>query len=552
MTQRLPIGATTLAEAFIRAETLGERPAWASIAEHEVEARQPLSYGELFGASRRIAAGLRHQGVVQNERLAIVALPSPDYAKGVAGAILAGAAAAPVNHLFKERELAAYLKLLRPAAVLVDASTLPLVRAAVQQMAATPLLIGTDAQLATDTHLDALAQFQPAPAPSVSPDDSALILHTSGTTGLPKGVVRTHGAYCAFMEMWGSGYLADGDRVLAAAPLYHQAGLLLGWIGAVARGLPFFHLCRFKAEDFWEVVRRNKITVPLGMLSPIPARLAQLPPDARDRDHSVRWIAAGAPIEIWRQLQDRHGVAMHTGYGSTETTLMAFSALPDGVEERFDETELPATATYSPAGKPIANYGECRVVRPDGSRTAPNEVGALQFRGKSVFKAYLHDPETTRAAFTEDGWFNPGDSGYVDEKGLLYILGRTTEMIRRSGENISPRELESVLQEHPQIAMAAVLGVPDPLRGAEVRACIVRRAGSTLTAQEVFAYCREQLSVFKVPRYVEFRESLPMTATGKVRKSLLGTLAESPHYFDRYVLERRPTPVAPPGEREHH
>lgn len=550
MSQLLPIGASTLAEAFIRAEALGDRPAWASIPDHEVDSPQQWSYGELFGASRRIAAGLRHHGVHEHERLAIVALPSPDYAKGIAAAIMAGAAAAPVNHLFKQRELAAYLKLVRPAAILVDRHTLPLVRAVVEQMVPAPLLIGTDAEVETSINLGALEKFEPVQVPAVSEEDPAIILHTSGTTGLPKGVVRTHGAYSAFMQMWGSGYLTDSDRVLAAVPLYHQGALLLGWLGSVARGLPFFHIARFRAELFWEIVRRNGITVPLGMLSPIPARLAQLPRDVRDRDHSVRWILAGAPIDIWRHLQDRHGVAMHTGYGSTETTLVTLSAPADNVQKRFDETLLPATASYSPAGTPISGYAEYRVVRTDGSHASPNEVGALQFRGKAVFKEYLHDPEKSRAAFTADGWFSPGDSGYVDENGLLYVLGRTTEMIRRSGENIAPRELESVLHEHPEITQAAVLGVPDPLRGAEIRACIVRKAGSTLTAEDVFAYCREQLSVFKVPRYVDFHASLPTTPTGKVQKALLGSLTDAPCWFDRYELEGRSASGFVPGERE--
>jgi len=537
MNPPLPVGAATLAEAFLRAEALGGRPAWASIAEHQIETDRQWSYGELFGASRRIATGLRGLGVHEGERLALVALPSPDYAKGMAGAILAGAAAAPVNHLFKRREMAAYLELVRPSAVLVDSHNLPLVRESLTNLSPAPLLIGTTADVDTAVTLDGLEDATPASPPAVSPDDAAIILHTSGTTGLPKGVVRTHGAYAAFLSMWGAdGYVTEGDRVLSAGPLYHQSGLTLGWLGSIALGLPFFHVSRFRAEVFWDVVRRNRITVPLGLPAPIPERLAQLPPGPRDRDHVVRWMMCGAPLETWWRLQDQFGVSIHTGYGSTESTLVTFSAGPRDVEKRYDEKLLPPGA-HAPAGTIFPGYSEYRIVRGDGSPAAPGEVGAIQVRGNAVFSEYLHDPERTRAAFTDDAWFDPGDSAYVDERGSLHVLGRTKEMIRRSGENIAPREVEVVLHEHPEILEAAVMGVPDRIRGAEILACIVRKPDSALTAQDVVSFCRDQLSVFKVPRYVEFRTDLPKTSTGKVQKALIVDAADSTRWFDRYKVE---------------
>lgn len=539
MSAVLPIGARTVAEAFLRAETFGDRLAWSFIPMGAVEASRQLTYGELIGRSRRIATGLRELGVGPGERLAMVAGPGPEFITALIGAVMAGGAAAPVNHLFKHRELHAYLDLLKPAAVLVDGNTIDAVREALSGLSISPTLVasvpGTDA----DADLEDLAAQPAAPPPEVSEGDPAIILHTSGTTGLPKAVVRTHRAYAAFMNMWGSGYVIDGDRVLCFVPLYHQAALVVGWLGTVSRALPFFYIERFTAETFWDVVRRHEITLPLGLMEPAPTQLLHLPPSDRDREHSVRWLMAGSALDIWQKFQQRFGVSMYTGYGSTETTMVTMPVRPEGVTRPYDVTLMPADAVRSPAGRAIPGFSEFRVLRDDDTPTAPGELGRLQVRGVAVFHEYLHDAERTEKAFTEDGWFDPEDAAFVDAHGQLHVLGRTHEMIRRSGENIAPREIEGVIEEHAEVAEVAVVGVPDDVRGAEIRACVVRKPGSVLNEVDIFDHCREQLSMFKVPRYVEFWDELPKTGTNKVRKALLIESADAARWVDRYELEGR-------------
>jgi acyl-CoA synthetase (AMP-forming)/AMP-acid ligase II len=468
----------------------------------------------------------------------MVLRPRPDFVLGVASAVLAGGVAAPINHLFKRRELLAYLRLIEPSAILVDAATAESVRGVVDDLERRPLLIGADDNLATDANLLGLAEAAALDACGANPDEPAIILHTSGTTGLPKAVVHTHGEYAAFLRVW-SDYLADDDRVLAFAPLYHQAGLLVGWLACFARGVPFYHMERFAAELYWDIVQRNGITLPMALLDPTPVQVIAQPTNAREREHKIRWMMSTMAVDLWRRFQRRFDVSIHSGYGSTETTMITMASSPQKVSLRFDETKLSPHTVRNAAGWAIPGFSEFRVVRKDGEATEPDEIGALQVRGKALFKAYFNDPQNTAAAFTADGWFNPGDAAFIDAQGCLYILGRASEMIRRSGENIAPREVEAVIEELPEVNEVAVVGVADAARGQELRACLVLRAGATLTAEQVFAHCRQELSLFKVPRYLEFRDELPKTSTLKVKRDLLVKAADATKWVDRYKLEGR-------------
>jgi crotonobetaine/carnitine-CoA ligase len=529
-----PFAGATLTEMFLQGEMRGDRLAYAFVPDDHGSPPSTLSYAQLVGRARRIATGFVASGISRGERLAIVALPRPEFVTGVAAAILSGAAAAPVNHLFRRRELVAYLRLIAPAAVLVDESTVAAVLDAIGDLPRRPLLIGTCAGLGADLDLDELGRLPPIEPVAVSREDPAVILHTSGTTGLPKAVVRTHGAYAEWVTRWAGDWLVDDDRALSFIPLYHQAGLVVGWLASFGRGIPFFQQERFRVERFWDVVVENGITWPLGLLEPSPALLLDQPPSPLDRAHSVRWILAGSALDVVRRFEERFGCAMHTGYGSTETTLVTMPCTPAEVSRPLDPSAVSPRAMRSPAGWALAGFSEFRVVREDGTETDADEVGALQVRGRAVFGEYFGDPVATAGAFTDDGWFVPGDAAFRDGSGCLHVIGRSSEMIRRSGENIAAREIEIVLEEHPDVLEAAVVGVPDETRGSEVLACLVRRPGSSLSADDVFEHCRRQLAVFKVPRFLDFRHELPKTPTFKIQKNRLLETGDPSQWTDRY------------------
>jgi acyl-CoA synthetase (AMP-forming)/AMP-acid ligase II len=524
---------------FLAGERLGDRLAFAHIAPGAVAPGLQLSYGELVGKARRIAAGLMAAGIKRGDRVALLLRPTPCMPLGLIATVLAGGVAAPVNTLFKRRELSAYLNLIEPAAVVFDESTIDMLREAAADLRRPPLLIAANDDLAADTTLTRLATAEPLELPSPGSGEPAVILHTSGTTGLSKGVVHTHGEYAAFVDTWSRGFVIEGDRTLSHMPLYHQAGLIVGWLATFGRALPFFQIERFSAGLYWEIVHRNAITWPAAWWGPPLHQLLELPPRPDDRRHPLRWVMASGTIEAWRRAEERFGVAAHSGYGSTETTMVTSSSPGERLTTRFDQSGLTPRAVTIPAGWSIPGFSELRVARADGSPTEPGEIGSLQVRGKAVFKRYFNDPERTAAAFTADGWFDPGDAAFLDERGCLHVLGRTREMIRRSGENIAPSEIEGVLRELPGIAEAAVVGVSDPVRGQELRACVVLNPGARVSAGEIFAHCRRELAFFKVPRYLEFCDALPKTQTFRVQKEKLIAAADPARWIDRNKLEGR-------------
>ena len=535
-----PNGPSTLNEITMRSALFGDRMAFAALSDGQIEPSGALSYGELVTTACRMARGLREHGLAYGQRIGIVAMPRCEYPTTVLGALLAGASAAPINHLFKRRELVAYLNLLEPAAIVVDDDTIDGVREALPDLKRRrPLLIGVRDGLGADLHLTDLWRHHPAEPWPVTFDDPAIILHTSGTTGLPKAVVRSHGAYSAWANMWSRSYLLQTDRTLCFVPLYHQAALVVGWLASFAIGVPFFHMQRFHPEIFWDVVRRHDITWPTGLMAPSPARLLDQPPSHLDRDHSVRWVMGGSAPDMCREFERRFGCAIHTGYGSTETTMVTMPCSPGDVSQPFSAGKVNPRVHSSPCGWAIPGFSEFRVCRCDGSTTDTEEIGSLEVRGPAVFTQYFHDPTRTGQSFSSDGWFVPGDAAYVDAPGCLYVLGRTGEFIRRSGENIAPREVEAVIEEIPGIVEAAVVGVPDAARGAELLACIVPADSDGPSADDVFAYCRSQLAVFKVPRYIEFRAELPKTATFKVQKNRLLEDTDPSTRIDRYDHSRK-------------
>lgn len=345
----------------------------------------------------------------------------------------------------------------------------------------------------------------------VDGDTVADILFTSGTTGRPKGALSTHGQTVVTSNAWASsvGLVAD-DRYLIVNPFFHSFGYKSGWLACLIKGAAILPHAVFDAEAVLKRIERDRVTVLTGAPTVYQSMLMS---DARHHTNlsSLRLAVTGASV-VPRVLVER----MHnelgfdivlTGYGLTETSGTATICSATDSIEKVSIT----------SGRPIPGV-EIRCVDPQGNLVPAGEPGEILIRGFNVVKGYLDDPKATAEAIDQDGWFRTGDIGIVDHEGYVRITDRAKDMFIVGGFNCYPAEIEELMLEHPAIAQVAVVGVPDERMGEVAKAFVVLRSGHAVTEQELMAWARKQMANYKAPRYVEFVETLPTTASGKVQR----------------------------------
>ena len=338
------------------------------------------------------------------------------------------------------------------------------------------------------------------------------VLFTSGTTGAPKGVMMTHGQtlrqfsdWCDFAD------LREQDRYLIVNPFFHMFGYKSGWLACLMRGAVVYPMPVFDVDRVLEMVEAEQITVFPGPPTVYQTILDH--PSRADRDlSSLRVAVTGAadiPVELIRRLHEELPFErICTGYGLTEAGTCTGT-------RSGDDYETIATTV----GRAMPDL-DVRVADGD-HEAARGEVGEVLVRGFSVMTGYFDEPEATAAAIDDDGWLHTGDLGTMDDRGSLKIVGRIKDMFIVGGFNAYPAEIENMLLGHPDVAQAAVVGVPDERLGEVGRAFIVPRPGAAIDPDELIAWCRERMANYKVPRSVVLRESFPMNATGKVMKDEL-------------------------------
>lgn len=358
-----------------------------------------------------------------------------------------------------------------------------------------------------------------ARAEAVGPEDLSDILFTSGTTGKPKGVMTAHEqnlrAFATWSEVVG---LRETDNYLVVNPFFHSFGYKAGWLSSIMRGATVYPQLVFDVPQVLERIKRDHITVLPGPPTLYQTILAH--PDRHSYNlSSLRLAVTGAaviPVELVRRMRDELSFeTVITGYGLTETCGIVSMC-------RFDDDPETIATT---SGRAIPGI-EVRCVDPAGREVPRGTPGEVVVRGYNVMRGYFDDPEATAQTIDSDGWLHTGDIAVMDERGYLRITDRIKDMFINGGFNCYPAEIEDILREHPEVAQVAVIGVPDERMGEVGMAFIVPAPGAEPKPDAVIAWCKANMANYKVPRYVELLDALPMNAMGKVTKFVLREFAK--------------------------
>jgi acyl-CoA synthetase (AMP-forming)/AMP-acid ligase II len=461
-------------------------------------AGRDVAYAEFDRLTNRAAHALATLGVAKGDRVTLALANSIEYVVAAFGVLKAGGVLHPVNPALGSRELGYVIGHAAPRVLVTAAGAVP-----------RDLALPPDCTLAAFGEVpgavplaDLLARSpETPPGVTVGPDDPSTLLYTSGTTGNPKGVLFTHGrSGTSGPHFIAALRLVPEDTILAVTPLFHGNA----W-GAVvtalhAGGTVAFPRA-FHASEFWPLVHETRATV-LYTLGTVLAMLLTREPTDLERTNPLRVVLGLGSAPIRDRVLERFGVA-HVAecFGSTDAGVVTITPL--GVPPR------PGSC-----GPPVPGV-RLRVVDDGGRDLGPREAGEILVDSPARLSAYFRDPEESARAL-RDGWFWTGDLGFVDEDGWLYFVDRKRDVIRRGGENVSSLLVEKTLREHPRVVEAAVIGVPDPVLGQEIKAFVVAR--EAVAAEELEAFAAARLARFQVPRIWEFRDALPKTPSERVEK----------------------------------
>ena len=480
-----------------------------------------LTYREVDEQARRVAAALASRGIGRGDRVAIACPNLIEFPVLYYGILKAGAVVVPMNVLMKAEEIRYYLEDSAAKALFCFAGT-PELDLGVQGRAAFDhvdscqhfILIGERDGVEGESLDDVLAAVDGDVESAVSSEaDTAVIRYTSGTTGQPKGAELTHANLVLNALGCNRLFQSSDDRpdtMLVCLPLFHTFGATVLMNAGFASGSTLVLVPRFTGDVALDLMLQHRVTFFAGVPTMYWGLLNALTED-RDvspiRENMRVAVSGGAslPVQILEDFRDRFGVGILEGYGLSETSPVA----------TFNHLGRPSKA--GSIGQAIWGVDVRLIDEEWNTVTDTDQIGEIAIRGYNVMRGYLNRPDAT-AAVMREGWFRSGDLARQDDDGYFFIVDRAKDMIIRGGFNVYPREVEEVLMRHPGVSLAAVVGVPHDEYGEEVKAFIVRVAGSAASESDLIDYCREHLASFKYPRSVEFLPALPMTSTGKILK----------------------------------
>ena len=470
---------------------------------------------ELIRSANKLANALIHLGIKAGDRVVVMLINSPDVLVSYQGILRAGGVVIPVAFLLGTTEIEHILRNSEARAIITSSAFVEKIKLASNEITTLEHVIIVDDQDLPGTikYSELLAQgTEDRPNLEIKEDDLAVILYTAGTTGPPKGVMLTHKNLYSNIESAMEIQEINPEEIqLHVLPLSHSYGLAVmnaGWLMMNKSVLmPWFNV-----EEASKAIEKYKITGFAG----VPAMFAMLlnspVVDNYDLSSLKNCESGSAPlsIEVMKAFEEKYDCVISEGYGLSEASPVISSTYPQ-------REHRPGSV-----GQAIPNV-EVKIVDEKGNEVETGELGELIARGPNISPGYYKLPDITAETF-RDGWLYTGDMARMDEDGYIYLVDRKKNLIIRGGFNISPRDIDEVLLEHPAIIETTVIGVPDPILGEEIKAYVVVKEGEQLTEEEVIAHCQKHLAIYQTPRYIEFTQRLPRSPIGKIMRKELREL----------------------------
>ena len=468
------------------------------------ESDERMTFGALATACGQVTGLLQAHAVRPGDTVSLVMPNGLPTIRLLLGAMHAGCCVNPVNLLSQPEQMRYVLRHSDCKLVFVAPDWEARVRGLLAGIGREVAVVVADPDVAA-AHDRAGA---PAANPAPRPDDLALLMYTSGTTGVPKGVMLTQANLAANAAAISAEHgLTAADRVLAVLPLYHINAFAVTMLAPLAHGGSLAMPPRFSAARFWSQAAERRCT----WLNVVPTMISYLlegalpPRDQTARLRFCRSASAALPPEHLRGFEQRFGIGVIETMGLTETVAPAFSNPLDPTRRKLGSVGC-------------ASGCEARVVDAQLAPVPDGTTGEIVIRGPNVMRGYYKDPAATAAAFTPDGWLRRGDLGHRDHAGFFFVTGRIKELIIKGGENIAPREIDEVLLQHPAVLEAAATGMPDRHYGQDILACVVLREGTVCSEDELRAFCVGRLGAYKAPKAIRFVADLPRGPSGKVQR----------------------------------
>jgi acyl-CoA synthetase (AMP-forming)/AMP-acid ligase II len=476
-----------------------------------------ITYSMLGQNIRMVAAGLSKRGFGKGDVLAIYSPNLPEYAIVFHAVSLVGGIITTINHLYTADEINHQLIDANAKYLITISQFLENARKATENSPVKEIFSFDPAAGATPFS-DLMERDWTIPKIEIDPREDVVVMpYSSGTTGMPKGVLLTHRNIVAnIVQTLGIpqfDIMTEKDRTIGLLPFFHIYGMVVIMNMSLTRGATIVTMPRFDMIQFLELIQKHKITR-VNLVPPVLVGLAKSPVVSNyDTSSLVELFSGAAPLgnDLIVEVRDRLKCSVVQGYGMTETS--------------------PVTHVYNPSyahGKKLGSIGpvipntEVKVADVEsGAALGPNERGEILVRGPQVMKGYLNNPEATALSIDNEGWIHTGDIGYGDEEGMFFIVDRLKELIKYKGFQVAPAELEALLLTHPFIADAAVIPVPDQEAGEIPKAFIVLKSGKVLTGEEVKIWVSERVSSHKKIRCVEFIDVIPKSASGKILRRIL-------------------------------
>jgi len=478
------------------------------------ETNQRWTYQELNQRTNRLCNALIGLGLKKGDHLAVLATDVPEYLE-IASASKAGFAYIPLNWRLKPAELVYILNDSCASAIFVEEPYFDAIRAVKDQVPALKHIFALDGKPRDMPVYNDLMKASPDdPGIDVVENDLLAIVYTSGTTGLPKGVIKKHRDVVRYTRLANSGQIRNDSRCLGMWPLFHVALLHANFI-FLKCGATQYLLKRFDVDKILKLIHEERISHIAGA----PTMLIRLTehPDRPKYDttslHSIAYAGSPMPVEALKRGIEAFGPVFHQGFGMTEGTGQTVLTSEEHLLAITDPTKEKILGSV---GKPLPGC-RIRLVDDDDKDVPPGEAGEIVFHSEAIIEGYWNKPEET-AELLRGGWLHTGDIGKLDDDGYLYIVDRKKDLIISGGENIASKEVEAVIYGHPAVLECAVIGVPSEKWGEDVKAIVSLKEGLTATTEEIINFASERLGGFKKPKSLEIWDELPKNPIGKILK----------------------------------